>query len=102
LAVFDPTDDVNDTESMQALLVAGLKFTPTLKFEVGAGYRSDEPDVNGVDADEMWSVYGQTVITLAPGVYLIPEAGYIDKMDDFAGDDEGYSWYAGAKWQIDF
>lgn len=102
LAVFDPTDDVKDTESWSAMLVAGLKFTPTLKFEVGAGYRSDDPDVSGVDADEMWSVYGQAVITLAPGVYLIPEAGYIDNMDNFAGDDEGYSWYAGAKWQIDF
>jgi hypothetical protein len=102
LAVLDGTDDVKDTTSMQALLVAGLKFTPTLKFEVGAGYRSDDPDVNGVDADEMWSLYGQAVITLAPGVYLIPEAGYVDNMDDFAGDDEGYTWYAGAKWQIDF
>jgi len=38
----------------------------------------------------------------APGVYLVPEAGYLDKMDNFAGDDEGYQWYAGAKWQIDF
>lgn len=101
-AILDGTDDVADTETIQALLVAGLKFTPTLKFEVGAGYRSDEPDVSGADADEMWSIYGQTVITLAPGVYLIPEAGYIDKMDDFAGDSEGYTWYAGAKWQIDF
>lgn len=102
LAVLDGTDDVKDTESWSAMLVAGLKFTPTLKFEVGAGYRSDDPDVSGVDADEMWSIYGQAVITLAPGVYLIPEAGYIDNMDDFAGDDQGYSWYAGAKWQIDF
>ena len=102
LALLDGDDDVADTESWSALLVTGLKFTPTLKFEIGAGYRSDEPDVSGVDADEMWSIYGQTVITMAPGVYIIPEAGYIDKMDNFAGDDEGYSWYAGAKWQIDF
>jgi hypothetical protein len=101
-ALLDGTNDVNDTESMMALLVAGLKFTPTLKFEVGAGYRSDDPDVSGVDADEMWNIYGQTVITLAPGVFLIPEVGYIDNMDNFAGDDEGYAWYAGAKWQIDF
>jgi hypothetical protein len=101
-AVFDPTDDVKDTESWMAGLVAGLKFTPTLTFEVGGGYRSDDPDVSGVDADEMWSIYGQAVITLAPGVFLVPEAGYIDKMDNFAGTDEGYQWYAGAKWQIDF
>jgi hypothetical protein len=28
--------------------------------------------------------------------------GYFDFMDDNAGNDEGYRWYAGAKWQIDF
>ena len=44
----------------------------------------------------------QALITMAPGVYLCPEVGYIDYMDNFAGNDEGYRWYAGAKWQIDF
>ena len=44
----------------------------------------------------------QALITLAPGVYLLPEVGYIDYMDDRAGADQGYKWYAGAKWQIDF
>ena len=38
----------------------------------------------------------------APGVYLIPEVGDYDYMDDVAGNDQGYQWYAGAKWQIDF
>ena len=83
-------------------LVVGFKFTDTLKFEVGAGYRSDDPDTPGSDADEMWAVYGQTVVTLAPGVYIVPEIGYWDLMDNAAGTDQGYSWYAGAKWQIDF
>jgi hypothetical protein len=39
---------------------------------------------------------------MAPGVNIIPEVGYVDKMDNAAGVDEGYQWYAGAKWQIDF
>jgi len=84
------------------MLVTGLKFTDTLKFEVGGGYLSNDPDVSGADSDDAWTIYGQTVITLAPGVYLIPEVGYLDKMDNFAGNNEGYQWYAGAKWQIDF
>jgi hypothetical protein len=85
------------------MLVAGLKFTDTITFEVGGGFRSDEPDdVDGIDADEVWAAYAQVVLTLAPGVYLVPEVGYLDKMDNFLGDDEGYQWYAGAKWQIDF
>jgi hypothetical protein len=98
----DGTDDTNDAISWTAMLVAGLKFTDTLNFEVGAGYRNDDSDISGADEDEVWQIYGQCVITLAPGVFLIPEVGYVDKMDNFVGDDEGYQWYAGAKWQIDF
>jgi hypothetical protein len=52
--------------------------------------------------DGSWIAYVQAVITFAPGVYVVPEAGYYDYMDDVAGNDEGYQWYAGAKWQIDF
>jgi hypothetical protein len=101
-ASLDGTDDVNDAKTWMAGLVVGFKFTDTLKFEAGAGYRSDDPDTPGSDADEMWAVYGQTVVTLAPGVYIVPEVGYWDLMDNAAGTDQGYSWYAGAKWQIDF
>jgi len=101
-ATLDGTDDVNDTKTWMGLLVGGLKFTDTLKFEAGVGYLNNNSDATGFDEDECWNIYGQAVITLAPGVYLIPEIGYLDKMDNFVGDDEGYQWYAGAKWQIDF
>jgi hypothetical protein len=101
-ALLDGTDDIKDTTSYMAMLVTGLKFTPQMQFEVGGGYLANDPDLDDVDKDECWTIYGQVVLTLAPGVFLIPEAGYLDKMDNFAGDDEGYQWYAGAKWQIDF
>ncbi len=102
-ALLDGGDDIKDATSWQALGLVGLVFTPQLKFEVGFGYRVDEPDVNGVDDVTGWCAYGQSVITMAPGVYLIPEVGYIDLGDDaITGDDQGYQWYAGAKWQIDF
>ena len=96
--------DVADVYSWSALLVGGLKFTDTLKFEAGGGYRSDNADgaPGFSQKDDSWIVYGQAVITLAPGVYLIPEVGYYDYMDNVAGNDQGYQWYAGAKWQIDF
>jgi hypothetical protein len=78
-----------------------LKVSDTLLFEAGAGFRSDDNDAAS-DKDQAWSAYLQAVVTLAPGVYIVPEAGYFDFMDDNAGNDEGYRWYAGAKWQIDF
>jgi hypothetical protein len=95
-------DDVEDCISYMGMVVAGLKFTDTLKFEVGAGYRMDESDANNVEEDDMWNIYGQATITMYPGVYLVPEVGYIDGLDDVAGNESGYQWYAGAKWQIDF
>jgi hypothetical protein len=92
----------NDAISYMLGGVAGMQLTEHLKFELGAGYRNDDPDTPGSDNDDFWQGYVQAVITLAPGVYLVPEVGYQDFMDDAAGEDEGYDWYAGAKWQIDF
>jgi hypothetical protein len=100
-ASLDGTDDTNDATSWMAMGLVGLQFTPTLKFEAGFGYRLDDPDIAGVDELEAWEAYLQAVITLAPGVYLIPEVGYIDFME-VDSDDLGTQWYAGAKWQIDF
>jgi hypothetical protein len=104
-------DDVNDVYTLQALLVLGLKFTDTLRFEAGVGYRMDNPDGAGPVAgqnplngnkDEVIVYYLQALITMAPGVYLAPEVGYYDYMDSPTGADQGWQWYAGAKWQIDF
>lgn len=97
------TNDVYDSKSWLVGGAVGMNFTPTLKFELGAGYRRDDADIGGVDEVEGLATYLQTVITLAPGVYLVPEVGYYHYFDDpVNGDDLGYTWYAGAKWQIDF
>jgi hypothetical protein len=102
-ATLDGTDDTNDAKSWSAQLVAGLKFSDTVNFEIGGGYRNDDADVSGVDEAEAWEGYAQCVLTLAPGVFLIPEVGYIAFMDSPINDDDrGELWYAGAKWQINF
>lgn len=94
-------DDTDDCMSWMASLMVGFKFSSELAFEVGAGYRSDDNDAAD-NEDEAWSAYVNATITLAKGVYLVPEVGYFDYMDDVNGDDQGYEWYAGLKWQIDF
>jgi hypothetical protein len=97
------SDEVNDAKSWMVLGLAGLKFSDTLKFEVGAGYRVDDPNLPGADEAEAVETYLQAVVTLAPGVFLVPEVGYIKYFDDPISDEDlGYAWYAGAKWQIDF
>ena len=95
-------DDVNDATSYMLGLVLGFSATDRLKFEAGFGYRNDDPDAPGSKEDDFWQGYVQAVLTLAPGVYIVPEVGYQDLMDNASGNDEGYQWYAGAKWQIDF
>jgi hypothetical protein len=97
-------DDTYDATSWLVGGVIGLNFTPTIKFEVGGGYREDDSDVPGEDTLNGWTAYAQTVLTLAPGVFLVPEAGFIDYGEGFddSTQDFGHTWYVGAKWQIDF
>jgi hypothetical protein len=94
---------VNNTDSMMFALVAGMKATDMLSFEAGFGYRQDDPDVSGWDDQKAWAVYAQSVVAMAPGVYIIPEVGYYDYGDlQTTQDAAGNEFYLGAKWQIDF
>ena len=94
--------NVEDTDSYGGAVVANFKATDMLSFEVGAGYVNTESDVAGADDDDGLSYYGNAVITLAPGFFIVPEVGVFDYGDDNSGADEGKLTYAGAKWQINF
>lgn len=102
VAVWDGDDDTDETTSFMGALAVGLKMSDMLSFEGGFGYRQDDPDVSGADKQKAWSAYVQSVIAMAPGVYIVPEVGYFDFGDEFDGDDAGSAFYLGAKWQIDF
>jgi hypothetical protein len=104
-AVWDGDDDLEDVDTVMAALVGGIKVSDMLSFEGGFGYRQDDSDVKGFQKDKVWELYVQSVIVLAPGVYLVPEIGYTDYMTGLADvkkDDEGNAFWLGAKWQIDF
>ena len=103
-SIWDGDDDVNDVNTFQAALVGGFKMSDMLSFEGGFGYADIDWDVDGFDNYAQWNAYVQAVVVMAPGVYVIPEVGYFD-FGDFADDsdiDQGNTFYAGAKWQIDF
>ena len=101
-AIFDGKNDAKDSTNYQGALVAGFKFTDTLTFEAGAGYRMADSDAKGYKDDDAYNVYGQAVIAMAPGVWLIPEVGYFNWLDGYDGKSQGDEIYLGAKWQIDF
>jgi hypothetical protein len=59
-------------------------------------------DARGEDDAEQYSYYLQAVISLHPGVWVIPEVGYYDYDDNIGDQLDGDQLYLGAKWQIDF
>jgi len=99
--IWDGDDDVNDFNYFQSALVLGFKLSDMVTFEAGGGYTNADFDDVGVEDFNPWAVYAQAVIQMAPGVWLIPEVGYFDA-DDPEGVDLPTTFYAGAKWQIDF
>jgi hypothetical protein len=102
LAMWDGDDDTNDVDTLQAALVGGLKVSDMLSFEGGFGYRYDNTDAGTAKNTAPWAAYVQSVIALAPGVYVIPEVGYYDYDNNAAGNSQGSLFYLGGKWQINF
>ena len=107
------SDGVIDTKNLMAMLAVGFKPNESLGFEAGVGYVGYETDsYQGVKVKNNYlEYYLQAVITLAKGVYIVPEVGYRDygkaKFDtpfylNVPDVDLGSLFYAGAKWQIDF
>lgn len=104
------TNETNDTDSLMAMLAIGFSPTESLTLEAGAGWVSAETDdVQGFDLEQdFFEYYLQAVITLAKGVYIVPEVGFRDFGDletsaNLVPDqDLGDLFYAGAKWQINF
>jgi len=102
VAVWDLDDDTNDTNTFQGAIVGGLKVSDMLSFEGGFGYRADMTDGGSQRDTKPWAAYVQSVIALAPGVYVIPEVGYYDFDNTSAGAEAGSLFYLGGKWQINF
>ena len=101
-AFWDGEDDTKDNDVLMGALAGGLKVSDMLSFEAGFGYRQDDSDVKKAEKDKVWEAYVQSVIILAPGVYVVPEVGYTDYMDGVDDIDKGSELWLGAKWQIDF
>jgi hypothetical protein len=104
-AEWDGDDGTEDVNTFMGALVGGMKVSDMLSFEGGVGYRNDDPDSDyplGDEKAESWNFYVQSVIALAPGVYVIPEVGYFAGDKTYADTDATSTFYLGGKWQINF
>jgi hypothetical protein len=106
-AVLNGTD-TEDASTWGGQVIAGFKLSDMLAFEAGYSYEHNEVDVaagiTGENDPSHW--YVNATITLAPGVYIVPEVGMFDFGDaEITGEptyDRGDATYYGAKWQINF
>ncbi|MCG8566032.1 MAG: porin [Desulfobacterales bacterium] len=101
----DPIFDngtVHDSDTLGYILVAGMRVNDMLTCEAGYGWVQAESDKSGVEDDEASAAYVNATITLADGVIIVPEVGYIDNDKDRDGNEEDDTVYYGAKWQINF
>jgi hypothetical protein len=92
---------VRDNDVLGYVIVATAKLNDM--FSVEFGYAGIQTELDAVPGgvpvtDDASSYYAQAVITLAPGVYVIPEVGVVD-YDEIG---QTKTTYFGAKWQINF
>lgn len=99
--------EVYDSNSLGAYGQVGFTFTDMFACELGFGYVNSEVDFDSITVETTaMSYYAQFPITLAPGVFIVPEVGIIDDIEYSADNvddyDAGDKMYYGAKWQINF
>lgn len=87
-----------DRDAVAALAVAGYEIRKGLYVEAGYGYVRTELDAAGATKDDAATVYIQSTIFLAPGVFITPEIGRCDMKQT----DDSVLTYFGIKWQINF
>ncbi len=95
-------DDVKDNTGYGYMIAVEYQVNQLLAFEAGYGGVSFKNDISGADRDEARAYYLQVRIQLAKNVWVVPEIGKLDFMDDSEGEDEGDVTYFGAQWKINF
>ena len=105
-AVFDANGNVEDSTTYGGQIIAGFKLSDMFTFEAGYSADSNEVDVaGGTQKNKPSHWYVNATLTLAPGVYIIPEVGMFDfgDLEQPGGDvDQGDATYYGVEWKINF
>ena len=89
-----------DSDGLGYLAVVGFNASEMLTIEAGYGHEEAEVDnTNNTMESDQW--YVNATVNIAPGFFIVPEVGMITDSQD-AADAEPETFYAGAKWQINF
>jgi hypothetical protein len=101
-AVGNGATTLYDIYSWGGLINAGFVINPMIKVEAGYGYWNILDSSATTNDDPTQFYYIQAPITLAKGVFIVPEIGVRDKMTSNAGVNQGKKVYGGTKFQIIF
>ena len=72
------------------------------RISVGAGI-GRMMEKNRESSEEVYAVYAQAILALTPDIQMVPEVGKVElKSGDAPDRKEDASFYAGAKWEINF
>jgi hypothetical protein len=95
--------EVKDATSMSFAVVAGFTVNDMVGLEAGYGYGVADYDASVAPKDDTgMAYYFQVPLTLADGVFIVPEVGVHDFDKDENDNKEGKITYLGAKFQINF
>jgi hypothetical protein len=98
-------NDLKDSDAFGVVAALGWKVNDMFTLEGSYAYLTSEQDTSLNNEDDVicWGVMAK--ITMAPGVYIIPELIFQDnkdKIDDGVVDDQGDATIFGVFWRIDF
>jgi hypothetical protein len=99
--------DFEDMDEMGGLILAMFKINDMLGVEGGIAYKAQSLDIPGTKIErKVMAYYAQLPITLADGVFIVPEVGMYDfgdlEVTGLPDTELGSVTYFGAKWQINF
>jgi len=94
----DAAGVVTDNDALGFRICAAYKVNDMFGLEIGYGFQQTELDEANSIENESESYYVQAPITMAPGVFVVPEVGVVNYKEGTEDD----TTYFGAKWQINF
>ena len=91
-----------DTNALGFGASAGYQLSDKVALGAGFGRINDKNDVTD-KTEEIYAIYAQAVLAVAPGIQVKPEVGQVEhKKDEKVSETKDDSFYAGAIWEINF
>jgi hypothetical protein len=91
-----------DTTALGFEASAGYQLSNMIMLGAGFGKLTDKNKETD-QSEEVYAVYAQAILAIAPGVQVKPEVGQVERIkEELENEETDQSFYAGAIWEINF